>query len=111
MAEQKKARNFRQGKAFRTLKQALLDNLAARGLDQDAYTDKVEEYMDFWALRQELKADIAQRGLTVTDDRGRQTENRSVSLSVQVSRQMMALFTALGFKASDFMDPGDGDDL
>ena len=111
MAEQKKTRNFRQGKAFRTLKQALLDNLAARGLDQDAYTDKVEEYMDFWALRQELKADIAQRGLTVTDDRGRQTENRSVSLSVQVSRQMMALFTALGFKASDFLGAGGDDEL
>lgn len=111
MAEQKKPRNFRAGKAYRTLKQALLDNLAARGLDQDAYTDKVEEYMDFWALRQELKADIAQRGLTVTDERGRQTENRSVSLSVQVSRQMMALFNALGFKASDFMDAGGDDEL
>lgn len=28
--------------------------------------------MDFWALRQELRADIAQRGLTVTDDPLRQ---------------------------------------
>ena len=111
MAEQKKARNFRQGKAFRTLKQALLDNLAARGLDQDAYTDKVEEYMDFWALRQELKADIAQRGLTVTDDRGRQTENRSVSLSVQVSRQMLALFNAMGFKAGDLAGMAADDEL
>ena len=111
MAEQKKSRNFRQGKAFRTLKQALLDNLAARGLDQDAYTDKVEEYMDFWALRQELKADIAQRGLTVTDDRGRQTENRSVSLSVQVSKQMLALFHALGFKPSDVAGIGGDDEL
>ena len=76
MPVQKKKRNFRQGKAFRTLKQALLDSLAARGLDQDAYADKVEEYMDFWVLRQELKEDIARRGLTVVDDRGRQTENR-----------------------------------
>ena len=111
MADQKKARDFRKGKAFRTLKQAMLDNLAARGLEETVYTDKVEEYMDFWVLRQELKEDIAQRGLTVTDDRGRQTENRSVSLAVQVSRQMMALFNAMGFKASDFMDAGDGDDL
>lgn len=93
------------------MKQALLDSLAARGLDQDAYADKVEEYMDFWVLRQELKEDIARRGLTVVDDRGRQTENRSVSLSVQVSRQMMALFTALGFKPGDFMDAGGDDEL
>lgn len=93
------------------MKQALLDSLAARGLDQDAYADKVEEYMDFWVLRQELKEDIARRGLTVVDDRGRQTENRSVSLSVQVSRQMMALFTALGFKPGDIMDAGGDDEL
>ena len=111
MPVQKKNRNFRQGKAFRTLKQALLDSLAARGLDQDAYADKVEEYMDFWVLRQELKEDIARRGLTVVDDRGRQTENRSVSLSVQVSRQMMALFTALGFKPGAIMDAGGDDEL
>ena len=66
---------------------------------------------DFWVLQQELKADIARRGLTVTDDRGRQTENRSVSLAVQVSRQMMALFNAMGFKTSDFVEAGDGDVL
>ena len=67
--------------------------------------------MDFWVLRQELKADITRRGLTVTDDRGRQAENRSVSMAVQVSRQMMALFNTMGFKPSDFMGTGDGDDL
>lgn len=47
----------------------------------------------------------------MVDDRGRQTENRSVSLSVQVSRQMMALFTALGFKPGDIMDAGGDDEL
>lgn len=111
MSAPQKKRNFRRSEAFRTLKKAMLGDLAARGLDQEAYTDKVEEYMDFWALRQELKLDIAQRGLTVTDDRGRQTENRSIALSVQVSRQMMALFNALGFKPDDFGGLGDDDDL
>lgn len=106
-----KTKDFRKSKAFRALKRALLDDLAARGLDQTAYTDKVEEYLDFWVLRQELKADIDRRGLTVTDDRGRQTENRSVSLAVQVSRQMMALFNAMGFKASDFVGIGGDDEL
>ena len=111
MAEQGKTKNFRQSKSYRQLKQAMLENLSERGLDQAVYADMVEEYMDFWVLQQELKADIARRGLTVTDDRGRQTENRSVSLAVQVSRQMMALFNAMGFKTSDFMGAGDGDDL
>ena len=109
--DQRKAKNFRQSKSFRVLKRAMLENLSERGLDQAVYADKVEEYLDFWVLQQELKADIAPRGLTVTDDRGRQTENRSVSLAVQVSRQMMALFNAMGFKTSDFVEAGDGDVL
>ena len=107
--DQRKAKNFRQSKSFRVLKRAMLENLSERG--QAVYADKVEEYLDFWVLQQELKADIARRGLTVTDDRGRQTENRSVSLAVQVSRQMMALFNAMGFKTSDFVEAGDGDVL
>lgn len=69
-----------------------------RGLSGQVYTDKVQEYLDFWVRRQELQADVAQRGLTVTDDRGRMSENRSVTLEIQVSRQMLAIFAALGFK-------------
>lgn len=111
MANEEEVKDFRRGKGFRTLKKAMLDNLAERGLKQNVYTDKVEEYMDLWVLRQKLKSDITMRGLTVTDDRGRQTENRSVSLVVQVSRQMLALFNALGFKASDFAGAGWDDEL
>lgn len=77
----------------------MLENLAARGLDAEMYQDKVQEYMDFWVRRNELRDDIAKRGLTVMDDRGRLSENRSISLEIQVSRQMMAIFASLGFKA------------
>ena len=76
----------------------MLDSLEARGLVEDIYRDKVDEYMEFWARKQELSADIQERGLTVTDERGRPSENRSISLEIQVSRQMLAIFTALGFK-------------
>lgn len=70
--------------------------------------------MDFWVRRQELQSDVLQRGLTVTDDRGRAGENRSVSLEIQVSRQMLAIFTALGFKdeaAKGGAGQEDGDEL
>lgn len=94
----RKPPDIRRTKQFLTLKQSMLDNLSARGLAEDVYRDKVDEYMDFWVRRRELQADIAERGLTVMDDRGRISENRSVSLEVQVSRQMLAIFSALGFK-------------
>lgn len=106
------AKDWKKTKQYRELKSSMLDNLEARGLLEKAYTDKVEEYLDFWCRRQELQADVAERGLTVEDDRGRITENRSVSLEVQVARQMLAVWTALGFKdaAAKSDTPGGGDD-
>lgn len=86
-------------KAYTALKKSLLDNLSARGLVEDVYTDKVQEYMDLWERRQQLKQDIADRGITVLDaKREMVVENRSVSLEIQVGRQMLAIYTALGFK-------------
>ena len=104
-------KNWRQTKAFRELRQSMLEDLTARGLVDRAYTDKVEEYMDFWVQRLKLEADIAARGVTVADaKRGMPVENRSVSLSVQVSRQMLAIFTALGLKDDACAASPQGDD-
>ena len=100
---------YERRREYRDLRQSMLDNLAARSLDEDVYRDKVQEYMDFWVRRQELRDDIARRGLTVTDDRGRLMENRSVSLEIQVSRQMLAIFSTLGFK-EDALASGQRDD-
>ena len=106
------AKDWRKTKQYRELKKSMLDNLEARGLLEKAYTDKVDEYLDFWVRRQELQSDVAERGLSVMDDRGRITENRSVSLEIQVARQMLAVWTALGFKdaAAKSDVPGGMDD-
>ena len=101
---------YERRREYRDLRQSMLNNLAVRGLDEDVYRDKVQEYMDFWVRRQELRDDIARRGLTVTDDRGRLMENRSVSLEIQVSRQMLAIFTTLGFKEDALAAAARGDD-
>lgn len=97
-------------KAYQELRTAMLKSLKDRGLDSKAYTDKVDEYMDFWTRRRELRDDVSERGLTVMDERGRITENRSVSLEVQVSRQMLAIFTTLGFKPDDIRPAAEDDD-
>ena len=108
MAEEKRP-NYERRKDYRELRQSMLQNLVERDLDGDVYRDKVQEYMDFWVRRQELRDDIARRGLTVMDDRGRLMENRSVSLEIQVSRQMLAIFSTLGFK-EDALASGQRDD-
>lgn len=87
-------------KAYTELKQALLDNLDSRGMVEQMYLDKVDEYMDLWEQRILLKKDIEERGLTIRDEvKGWTSENRSVSLEIQVSRQMLAIYKALGFTA------------
>ena len=95
--------------------QAYMDSLAARGLIASAYTDKVREYLDLWVQRQELLRDVAERGVSVYNEKsGGMVENRSVSLGVQVSRQMLAIYTALGFKeqtGAGRAAPGDEDEL
>ena len=106
----KTVKDYKRTKEFRALRQSLLDNLHERGLDTQCYEDKVDEYMDFWVRRKELREDIETRGFTVTDDRGRVSENRSLSLEVQVSRQMLAIFTTLGFREDALRGGGGGDD-
>ena len=108
--DENKPRDWSKTKAFRELKNSLRDSLRQRGLIEKVYEDKLDEYMDLWVLRQELKADIKARGLTVVDDRGRMSENRCISLSLQTSRQMLTVFTALGFKADEKGLNAGGDD-
>lgn len=100
---------YERRREYRQLREAMLANLIARDLDDAVYRDKAQEYMDFWVRRQELRDDIAKRGLSVKDERGRLVENRSVSLEIQVSRQMLAIFTTLGFK-EDALNAGRSDD-
>ena len=107
----KKPKDWSRTQDYKNLKKDMLDDLDARGLLGFQFRDKVEEYMDFWVQRQKLEADIAARGVTVADaKRGMPVENRSVSLSVQVSRQMLAIFTALGLKDDACAASPQGDD-
>ena len=97
---------------YRRLKKSLEDNLSARGLVEEVFSDKVQEYMDLWRRRQQLEEDIEARGVSVMDERrGMLVENRSVSLEVQISRQMLAIYTALGFKDQAGQRPGEDDEL
>ena len=108
MARKAKARGYAK------LKKSLEDNLSARGLVEDVFVDKLNEYMALWEKFQELNGDIEARGVSVMDERrGMLVENRSVSLAVQVSRQMLAIYDALGFKEQAkgaAISPGGEDD-
>lgn len=106
------AKKPEQTKAYKELRQSMMDSLEARGMVEAAYVDKVREYMNFWVQLQQLEADVAQRGVSVLDEkRGMMVENRSISLAVQVSRQMLAIYAALGFKDEGPRQGGEDDEL
>lgn len=92
----KKAKDWRRSKSYAELRQSIMDYLGGTQVIDALTLSRVEEYLDFWVLRHQLQDDVTARGLYVTDDRGRTMENRSVSLSIQASRQMAAISAALG---------------
>lgn len=116
MSKSPKKTDYSRTKEFSELRKSLLDCLAAQGLDDPVWKDKIEEYMAFWILRKQLQADVASRGLVVVDERGRSSENRSVSLAIQVSRQMLSILQLLGLNPdvtlySPASEPEDDDEL
>lgn len=96
------------------IRKAMLQDLQARGLtaaksgavapagDRDRgaiYADMVEDYVALWLTRERLEADIAERGVTIMDEkRGLPVENCSVSARVRVSKQMTTIMQTLGYK-------------
>ena len=92
----KKPKDWRRSKDYNAVREELERSMGGKD-NLDAITaTRIEEYMDFWVLRHQLQDDITARGLYVEDDRGRTMENRSVSLSIQASRQMSAIAAVLG---------------
>ena len=75
---------------------------SSAGGDKDRgaiYADMVEDCVALWITRERLEADIAERGVTVFDEkRGLPVENCSVSARVRVSKQMTTIMQTLGYK-------------
>lgn len=105
-------KNWERTKNYQNLRKDLLEDLEARGLVSEVYTESVERYMTLWVLYQEAQADIKERGMVVPDGRGAKVENRMISLSLQTSKEMRAIYADLGFKEAALKggNAGAGDD-
>lgn len=83
--------------AFERVKADMLEDLALRGLTGAKYQDKVNEYMQLWSYARALDEDIEKRGIYIYGAAGLE-ENKSLSLRIKTSQQMLAIWGALGFK-------------
>lgn len=91
-------KNWKKTAGYRKLKKDLKEDLEARGLVSEVYRESVERYLTLWELYQDAQRDIRERGLTVEDARGATVENRMISLALQTSREMRAIYADLGYK-------------
>lgn len=94
--------NWEKTTEFIELRGDMLDDLQARGLVGKQYTDKVEEYMRLWCWLRMLDEDIKVRGVYIEYQNGAtqkgMTDNKSLAIATRVSSQMLAIWSALGFR-------------
>lgn len=90
-------KDYSKTKAFQTVREALVTKACVElGALDPLQLDRIDEIMDLWCQRQMLRDDVRRRGPTVLDERGRESENRCISLGLQVSKQILELYKALG---------------
>lgn len=91
-----RVKDYRRLKSYKLVRESLIEQVMEAGGMDPIRADRIEEIMDLWCQRQLLRDDVRRRGPTVLDDRGRESENRCISLGLQVSKQILELYKALG---------------
>ena len=91
-----RVKDYRRLKSYKLVRESLIEKVMETGGMDPIRADRIEEIMDLWCQRQLLRDDVRRRGPTVLDDRGRESENRCISLGLQVSKQILELYKALG---------------
>ena len=97
------SRDYKKTKAYRVLKQSLLDQLEENGNKKDFFVDLVEDYMRLWVIKNQLIEDIEERGVAVKYNNGGGQfgvkKNENVGELLKVNTQMLKILTQLEIKA------------
>ena len=99
---------------YNRIKANLLSQLKNKGAHEDAYIDLVNDYMSMWRIKNQLIADINQRGVQVKtfNSHGQEIykKNDSIVELPKYNSQMLKLLNDLGLSAHE-IDSGDDDDI
>ena len=95
--------------------ESLAEQLAIKGASIDCFEDLLQDYMAMWDTKNDLIADIRDRGITFKDFSSVGVEmtknNPSVKELVMVNRQMLTLLKELGLSTENAMGGEVDDDL
>ena len=109
------SKDYKKTKAYRVLKQSLLDQLEENGNTKDFFIDLVEDYMRLWVIKNQLNDDIEERGVVTTYKNGAnqygQKRNDSIADLLKVNSQMLKILQQLEIKATPTIEDLDDDEL
>jgi len=98
----------------KVLKGDLMDQLERNGTVGKYYEDMIEDWLDYWETKKELKADIKKRGNKVEkyDSKGQKqiVNNESSDLLIKITTQMQKILEFLGLKPPSTTQGGDDND-
>lgn len=98
----------------KSIREALEEQLAIKGAEQECYMDLVKDYMSLWRVKNSLVSDIRKRGVVYEDLSSvgvkMQKNNPSVKDLVTVNRQMLSILKELGL-TTDQAGAGKVEDL
>lgn len=90
---------LRNSKRFREVRENLIRQLETTGANTPTFISLIDDYMDFWIIKEQTKIDIRLRGVYVPyDNGGGQTgtkENPSVAYQLKISSQMLKILQQL----------------
>lgn len=98
-------------KFIKQVKDSLVKQLSDRGADSECFVDLIEDYMELFAIKEDLLTDISERGVVYTDVSSvgieMQKNNPSVKEVVNISRQMLAILKQLNLTTDNIEVPED----
>lgn len=86
----------------------LLGQMRSNGVIRGHFLDLVEDYMSFWDIKNNLIADIEERGVSVLGANGFLKKNDSISELNKTNAQMLKILNDLNLKAVS--EKGDDDE-
>lgn len=100
MAETKKT-NWPRTKAYKQMRDQMVEDLEAAGISNAYFLDKVDRFMSLWCQSKILEEDLAVRGIRVEYQNGSQrgeTDNKSLDRLMKVYDRMDELHRQLGYQ-------------
>ena len=96
-------KNYKATKQYRNIKESLLKELEANGNMQDFFVSLVDDYCEMWIITRQLMDDIAENGVYIIYQHGKDQQGRTKNSSIQeltkVNAQMLKILQQLKIEA------------